>query len=193
VRRFVSSQPTEGSETGGRHRAGGFTLLELVISLLVAGLLFLLAAQLLRSVQLVFLDAAREAIDPEPRLAVAMLRRDVREALGIVGASPVPADGPLVLMLPGPSSVRYELDGSALLRIRLDAAGEEVNRRTVLAPIVGWRWSEPEPGMVFVTLQTVAHTTTRSLLAAGPERLAADARLVTTEMLAARRLGRNGW
>jgi len=168
-------------------------LLELVISLLVAGLLFLLAAQLLRSVQLVFLDAAHEAIDPEPRLAVAMIRRDVREALGIDGGSTVPTDEPLVLLLPGPSSVRYEQDGPALLRIRFDVAGEEVSRRTVLMPLAGWRWSEPEPGMVFVTLETVAHSTTRSLLAAGPERLAGDTRLVTTEMLAARRLGRNGW
>jgi prepilin-type N-terminal cleavage/methylation domain-containing protein len=193
VRRSDSSQPTGEGETRGSRRTRGFTLLELVISLLVAGLLFLLAAQLLRSVAAGLPRRRARGYRPEPRLAVAMLRRDVREALGVGGGSPVPADGPLVLLLPGPSSVRYEQDGSALLRIRLDAAGEQVSRRAVLAPLAGWRWSEPEPGMVFVTLQTVAHSTTRSLLAAGPERLAADARLVTTEMLAARRLGRNGW
>jgi hypothetical protein len=164
-----------------------------VISLAVAGLLFLLAAQFLRASQLVFLDAAREAIDPEPRLAAAMLRRDVREALGVGGGSPVPSDGPLVLLLPGPSSVRYEQNGPQLVRVRLDATGAEVNRRTVLAPLSAWHWSEPEPGLVFVSLETVVHKTTRSLLAGGPERLAADVRPLTTEMLAARRLGRHGW
>ena len=181
----------------GRRRrapgADGFTLLELVISLAVASLLFLLAAQLLRSAQLVFLDAAREALDPEPRLAVAALRRDVQAALAVAGGSPVPSGGPLVLAQPGPSTVRYEQIGPALVRIRLDALGTEVNRRTVLAPLAAWKWSEPEPGLVFVSLGSVAHATTRSLLASGPERLTAAARPVTTELLVARRLGRPGW
>lgn len=174
-------------------RTGGFTLLELVISLAVASLLFLLAAQLLRSAQLVFLDAAREAIDPEPRLAAAALRRDIQEALGFAGGSPAPSAGPLVLYLPGPSSVRYEQIGPQLVRVRLDALGNELSRRTVLAPLASWSWSEPEPGMVFVSLGTVAQVTTRSLLGTGPERLAAAARPVVTELLVARRLGRAGW
>src|SRR5204863_7591105 len=161
-----------------------------VISLAVGALLMLLAAGLLRSAQLVFLDAAREALDPEPRLAAAVLRRDVREAFGVTAGSPIPSSAPLVLSLPGPSSARYAQVGPQLVRVRLDALGDEVSRRTVLSPLAAWHWSEPEPGLIFVTLETVAHVTTRSLLAAGPERLTAATRPVVTEILAARRLGR---
>lgn len=174
-----------------RRRPAGFTLLELAISLAVATLLFLLAAQLLRAAHLVFLDAGREAIDPEPRLAAAMLRRDVRES---IGAAPAAApDDPLVLYLPGGGSVRYERDGPQLLRIRLDAGGGEVSRRVALAPLAAWSWREPQPGLLEVTLVTVDHPMTRSLQVAHPERLAAAPQPVVTRVLASRRLGRRGW
>jgi prepilin-type N-terminal cleavage/methylation domain-containing protein len=176
---------------GARRR--GFTLLEVVLSLAVASLLLVLAAQLLRSAHLVFLDSAREALDPEPRLAAAWIRRDVREALGVAAGAEVDSEPSLLLSMPDSSVVRYERNGPRFVRVRLDAAGNEVNRRALLAPLLAWSWSEPQPGLVAVSLATAEHVPGRSLESSAPERLLGRERRIETDLLVARRLGRAGW
>ncbi len=171
----------------------GFTLLELVFALAVGILLMLLATQLLRATQLVFLDATRDALDPQPRLGAALLRHDVRAALVVSGGSLLPSTGALDLLEPGASWIRYEREGEALVRIRLAPDGSELGRLVVVRPVGDWWWRETAPGLFEIALGTTENAMDRSLLASGPERLEASGRPIEVHFFVTPRVGRPGF
>jgi len=176
-----------------RGRDQGFTLLELVFALAVGVLLMLLAAQLLRTTQLVFLDATRDALDPQPRLGAALLRHDVRAALVVSGGSLLPSTGALDLLQPGSNWIRYEREDAALVRLRLASDGTELGRLVVMRPVGGWWWRETVPGLLEISLSATENAMDRSLLASGPERLAASGRPIEVHFFVTPRVGRPGF
>jgi type II secretory pathway pseudopilin PulG len=133
-------------------RGAGFTLVELAISLLVAGLVLGLAAQLLGEAQLAFVTVAREQRAPAAHLAAHWLRRDLRAARSLApGASWVASDGPLWL-LRGEGWVCYELRGGALVRTAYDLGNLPGAARPILDGVASWSWRRPAAGLVEVTI-----------------------------------------
>ena len=127
--------------------ARGFTLLELVVSLFVVSLVLLLAMQLLNEVQLTFLEWRRTIPDPQPQLAVQLLRSDIQRSKRIL---PPLAGNRLSLELPDGSRIDYEKEFDLLFRSIADPDGEELGRRAVFGGVRLWSWQEISPGLVEV-------------------------------------------
>lgn len=127
----------------------GFTLLELLVSLLLVALILALAVGLLREVQWTFLRTGREMVEPIPQMVAQLLRHDVRAARRVADPDPWGGPGgPVDLVLPDGSRVRYEVLDGALVRTLFDPAGEEVGGRSLLPRVAIWRWLELTPGLV---------------------------------------------
>ncbi|MEO8503010.1 MAG: hypothetical protein ABI609_03850 [Acidobacteriota bacterium] len=163
-----------------------------MIGILVAALLLTLAAQLLREVHLIFVDTTRETWEPEPRLAAVFLRRDVHAALGFASGAFGYSSDPLVLYAQDSAQVKYLFADRRIYRVLTDVFGSEISRQVVLQPAESWRWRALSSGLLEIEY-VVAENTSRSLLAANPERLQASLRPRTTHLLIGQRLGRSGW
>lgn len=129
--------------------ARGFTLLELVVSLFVVSLVLMLAMQLLNEVQLTFLEWRRTIPDPQPQLAVQLLRSDIQRSRRLL--SPF-AGNRLGLELPDGSRIDYERNFDRLYRSITDPDGEELGRRAVFRGIQLWNWQEISPRLVQVEI-----------------------------------------
>jgi prepilin-type N-terminal cleavage/methylation domain-containing protein len=146
MRRHDLVRPVRGS------RAAGFTLVELLVSLLLLLLALALAAQILVESSQMLADTAAEQVESPLPLAVARLRADV---LGSASFSALQDN----LLLEGhpAGSVLYELAGDELRRIVLDAADERAcepaGESVLLRGVAGWRCSEVGPRLLAVTIR----------------------------------------
>ncbi|HYG64898.1 MAG TPA: prepilin-type N-terminal cleavage/methylation domain-containing protein, partial [Thermoanaerobaculia bacterium] len=129
-------------------RAAGFTLVELLVSLLLLLLALGLAAQVLVESSQMLADAAAEQVESPPSLAVARLRADV---LGSASFSAL--EDNLLLQGHPAGSVLYELAGDELRRIVLDTTGEPLGESVLLRGVIGWRCSEVGPRLLAVTIR----------------------------------------
>lgn len=122
-------------------RDAGFTLLEMLISLVLLALALTLAAQVLIESQQMLADATVEQRDPAVPLVMARLKAEVRKSTGFAAEG----NGLLLLGLPeGP--VIYRMAGGWLQRAVLDSAGEPAGERNVLRGITDWNCrSIPNP------------------------------------------------
>jgi len=141
----------------------GFTLVELLVSLVITMLALALAAQVLMESSQMLVDAAAEQADAPMPLVVARLRGDVRAAASfqiIAGLNGEPA-----LLLEGhpAGAVVYERVGEQLRRTVLDGSGDVLGSATALRGVTGWSCLPAGPGLLAVTL---AHR--RSALRRGP-------------------------
>lgn len=127
----------------------GFTLVELVISFVLLGMGFLIAAQLLQQAQQRFAAESRKARDPIAALALRQLRWDVQAASSFrIGLS----TGELLW-----SSDVLELRGHPLGTVRYSKLGNELRReivvdgearaRVMLRGVSRWRWRYLEGGL----------------------------------------------
>lgn len=120
-----------------RHRrraAGGFTLLELLFSFLILGTVMLIASQLLIESQMRLSHSARRALEPAATLALEQIRADVRASASVPAGDHEWNWAPLVLVGHPAGTVRYEKQGSELVR---SLAGGE---RIVMREVNVWRW-----------------------------------------------------
>ena len=78
--------PGGRSAAAGDRREGGFTLIELVVSMLLFAVVVAIAAELLGEAQQMLVDAGREALDPAAALIAMRLRADVQGASAAVAA-----------------------------------------------------------------------------------------------------------
>lgn len=123
-----------------RFRAAGFSLLELLFTLLIAATALLLASRLLLESQSRMSHAARQAADPVGEIARRQIRADLRACGGVRTGLTATLWSRAALELRGhpAGAVRYEKAGSELIRVV--AAGSEPARRTVLLGVTTFRW-----------------------------------------------------
>jgi hypothetical protein len=81
-----------------------------------------------------------------------MLRSDVQRSRVLLPGRFPGIDKPLNLRLPDGRQVRYEWSLGQLLRVIRAADGHEIGRRTVLADVTVWDWTEIAPGLVEIEL-----------------------------------------
>jgi prepilin-type N-terminal cleavage/methylation domain-containing protein len=149
--------------------AAGFTLVELLISLILLALAMALAAQLLVESQQMFVDTAAESADAPAPLAIARLRGDVVTASSAAVVPSWTGKGERLVLSGHPAGeVSYEQEGSALVRRVGGAAGGEA--AGVLLHRVGSFHAAPVAGteLLFVELRYLAHAPRRSPLPNAP-------------------------
>lgn len=131
----------------------GFTVLEMVVSLLVVTLILVLTAGLMNHVRLVFLQEQRRVHEAVPQHALQLLRNDLHGASMVAAPSDVWTSGPLLLGTPDGGAVLWEHGTGGLERTRSDPAGETVSNRRLPAGFSGWRWRRVSPGLVDLELR----------------------------------------
>jgi prepilin-type N-terminal cleavage/methylation domain-containing protein len=133
-----------------RRPDSGFTLVELLVSLLLVLLALALAAQILVESSQMLADAAAEQLEAPLPLATARLRSDILGA-----ASFTVLDGGDRLLLEGhpAGTVLYERAGDELRRIVLDAGGEPLGESVLLRGVAAWRCQGSGSRLVAVTIR----------------------------------------
>ena len=128
-------------------RSAGFSLIEMLISLVLLMVALFLAADLIQEAGTLLVDTAREVPDSPASLVLSRLRADIMAASGVdspLGWSP----GPLDLSGRFPEvkgievrAVRYERDGETLYRSLFDESGYPlVDQAVVWRGITDWEW-----------------------------------------------------
>jgi hypothetical protein len=130
-----------------RHRSVGFTVLEMLVTLLLVGLVLTLSVQLLVRVQATSLEWRRTLPDPVPQFAIQLLRNDLHRSHSATGS---PGNGPLVLTLSDGSIVSYESTLGQLVRVVIGEDGAPLGRRTVMRGVDLWSWRMLAQGLIEV-------------------------------------------
>ena len=148
------------------HAAGGFTLVEVVVTLGVLSIGLALASRLLIESQLGLVRASAELGNPMPRYALERLRLDLEQAENVAAVMPVWRSTPLVLTFPGGDRIAWaRSEEGELERVILDAAGRPTVRHITLRDVALWRWRPATPRLVDVELTYRARDTSRVPLA----------------------------
>jgi prepilin-type N-terminal cleavage/methylation domain-containing protein len=102
----------------------GFTLVEMVVSLLLLAVALAMSVQLLGETQQMLVDSAREALDPAAALIATRLRGDVLGAtVAIAAHQPDLSCDYLELVGHPPGPIFYRLAGGALVRSVVTGGG----------------------------------------------------------------------
>lgn len=130
-------------------RQHGFTLLEMLVTLLLVGLILLLSVQMLGRVQVTSLEWRRTLPDPVPQFAIQTLRSDIQRSQATSGS---PGNGPLVLALSDGGLVVYESSLGRLIRVVSTTDGLVQGERTVMRGLDLWSWRMIAQGLVEVRI-----------------------------------------
>jgi len=144
------------------NRQSGFTLVELLISLLVMSVALALAAQVMMEAAQMLTDAAAEQADAPMPLVAARLRGDIRAAAGFEVDEGL--EGPALFLHGHPAGmVVYQKVGDELIRTVLDDTGKVRGEGPALRGVTSWSCAPISPGLVAVNL---SHR--RSAIRGGP-------------------------
>lgn len=133
-----------------RPRETGFSLLEVLVSLLLVGLILLLAIQLLGEVQVSSVEVQRTLPDSIPQFAIQLLRNDIQRSSGIETA---PGNGPLGLRQPDGTRIYYDETLGRLVRTLIAADGSIQGERVVMRNVTLWGWHNTfAPGLIEVQI-----------------------------------------
>ncbi|MBV8201358.1 MAG: type II secretion system protein [Acidobacteria bacterium] len=111
---------------GARPRRGerGFTLIEMVVSMMVLAVAMTIAAELLGESQQMLVDAGRQALDPAAALVATRLRSDVQGAVTAVAVQAPDLSCVFLELFGHPAGpIVYRLDGGDLVRSVLAPTG----------------------------------------------------------------------
>jgi len=136
-----------------RAREAGFSLVELLVSMLVLLLVLMVTNGLLVESLRIFSNSGRELREPGTELALRLLREDLHASAPIYNL-----DHPLdptyfALDCRRPERTEsWEMDGNRLVRRTYDADGLLLGTRPMLDGMVTFEWWTPIPGLVQVRL-----------------------------------------
>ncbi|MEM9290797.1 MAG: hypothetical protein AAGD01_03880 [Acidobacteriota bacterium] len=121
---------------------GGFTLVEMLVTLLLVLLVLVLSMQLLRSSGELLASSADSDLGRRWEVLHRQLRHDLQSAPQ-VASLPLWSSGGLALdrhpVAPPGGTLVWSLDRGRLLRDRFDAEGERDSRRVLLDGVLAWR------------------------------------------------------
>ncbi len=157
-----------------KRRSGGFSLIEMMVSLLLLSIAMSIAARLMLESQLRLAHSAEQALDPESTLALKLLRADIRASAAVTARDSEWSWDPLSLVGHPNGALRYQKVGTDLIR-RIGATdGRLASERIVLRDVTVWRWRiDPTARLQLVEIE-LGHRETPRLgsFSAGGERVA---------------------
>ncbi|HVG11217.1 MAG TPA: type II secretion system protein [Thermoanaerobaculia bacterium] len=133
------------------NRQAGFTLVELLISLVLMSLALALAGQVMMEGAQMLTDAAAEQADAPMPLVAARLRGDIRAAAGFEVIKGL--EGPALLLEGHPAGlVVYQKVGDELRRTVVEETGKIRGEGPALRSVTSWSCAPIAPGLVAVSL-----------------------------------------
>lgn len=135
----------------------GATLIELLVSLALLSSIAVLSAQLVIQSTKLIDTTARASRNPDLVIASEWIRRDVYEAVSVVGEDLGWTDGPLVFVLQNGGWVALSPFEGRLLRTSKPPGSLLPDNRVLLRGVVGWRWRVTEGGAVQIALEAYAN------------------------------------
>lgn len=135
----------------------GATLVELLVALALLSSVAVLSAQLVIQSTKLIDTTARASRNPDLIIATEWIRRDVYEAVSVVGEDLGWTEGPLVLVLQSGGWVAVSPFEGRLIRSNQPPGGLSPDSRVLLRGIVGWRWRVTDGGAVQIALEAYAN------------------------------------
>lgn len=130
--------------------AAGFTLIELVVSMLVFLVVLMVTNGLLVESLRIFSNSGRELREPGTELALRLLREDLHASAPFYAGTD-PISTALNCARPGRTET-WEMDGTRLVRRTYDPDGILLGTRPMLDGMVSFAWWTPVDGLVQVVL-----------------------------------------
>lgn len=154
---------------GSRRRQSGFTLIEMLVTLVLVGFGLALAAQLLMETSQMMVDAAGEQTETALPLARARLRADI-QACQTAQVVPGPGGRIAELWLLGRPAgpMRYRKVGRDLVREIASSGGAWDRQTPVLRNVRSWDVLPLPGGMVVIEIHLLRRTIRRSPLPTVP-------------------------
>lgn len=137
--------------------ARGATLIELLVALALLSSIAVLSAQLVIQSTKLIDTVARATHNPDLVIATEWIRRDIYEAVSVVGEDLGWTDGPLVFTLQNGGWVAFSSFEGRLIRTAKPPGSLLPDNRVLLRGIVGWRWRANEGGSVEIALEAYAN------------------------------------
>ena len=135
----------------------GATLIELLVALALLSSIAVLSAQLVIQSTKLIDTTARASRNPDLIIATEWIRRDVYEAVSVVGENLGWTDGPVVFVLQNGGWVALSPFEGRLLRTNKPPGSLLPDTRVLLRGVVGWRWRVTEGGAVQIALEAYAN------------------------------------
>ena len=140
--------------TGGQR---GVTLVELMVAIALLGGVAVLTAQLVIQSTRLIDTAARASRNPDLVIATEWVRRDLYEAVGVVGGTLGWTDTPLVAVAQHGGWVAYAMVDGSLVRTNALPGGLPTDTRVLLRGVIGWRWRVDDGTAVRLELKAFAN------------------------------------
>jgi len=135
----------------------GATLVELLVALALLSSIAVLSAQLVIQSTKLIDTTARASRNPNLVIATEWIRRDVYEAVSVVGEDLGWTEGPLVFVLQNGGWVALSPFEGDLLRTDKPPGGLLPANRVLLRGVVGWRWRVTGEGAIQIVLEAHAN------------------------------------
>lgn len=135
----------------------GATLVELLVALVLLSAIAVLSAQLVIQSTRLMDTAARASRNPDLIIATEWVRRDLYEAVSVVGSTLGWSDGPLVAMTQNGGWVALAPVDGVLVRTFAPPGGLPTDNRIILRGVIGWRWRVHDDSAVQIELQAFAN------------------------------------
>ncbi len=138
----------------GGTREAGFSLVELLVSMLVLLLILMVTNGLLVESLRIFSNSGRELREPGTELTLRLLREDLHASAPLpagIGSPLLPVHFALDCRRPERTEA-WEMDGSRLVRRTYDLDGVLLGTRPMLDKMVTFEWWTPARGLVELRL-----------------------------------------
>jgi hypothetical protein len=136
-------------------RAGGYTVIELIVTLGLASVVVLAAAQLIAAAGKLYGSAGKQIAGPKLTSVATSLRRDFHRSSAVGEEVPSWDEKPLELATWEGGRIRYSLQGEALVREVIGPGATAGSRRIVVNGVASWWWRNVSPQAVEVRLTIV--------------------------------------
>ena len=140
----------------GRTTERGMSLVELLVAVAILGGVAVLSAQLVIQSTKLMETSARASHNPDLVLATEWVRRELYEAVGVVGGTMGWSDAPLVCMTQSGGWVAIGLVEGRLVRTSAPP-GQPTEDRVILNGVEGWRWRVDDGAAVRIEITALAN------------------------------------
>lgn len=135
----------------------GVSLVELLVALALLGTVAVLSAQLVIQSTKLMDTSARASRNPDLVIATEWIRRDLYEAVSVVGGTLGWAGEPMVAMNQNGGWVAFAVVNGQLVRTNAPPGGASIDNRVIMTGVVGWRWRVDDRRAVRVELRTLVN------------------------------------